>query len=139
MLSEMLLIIALFLFLQQQTYTGKKHADKRPVKGNTLFQTQKTKSFLHEAESLNYCKISSKDIDFIHRNWIIVHVCPRSEVCQMLLWKLATQRQSHIFSSVSLWFQMLTAWSIASEIYIIMQHLNCPPLILFRSWKLYLI
>lgn len=102
----------------KQTYTGRKWTDERLVKYITS-NFKKKKSFLFEAESLNYSKISSKDSDIICRNWIIVHVRPRSEVCQVLLWKLASQWQSHIFSSASLWFKMTSAWSSASEIYII--------------------
>lgn len=74
----------------------------RLLKGNNTTTNLKTKSSLHEAESFNYPNISSKDLDFIHRNWIIVHVCPRSEECQVLLWKPATQWPSYIFASVSL-------------------------------------
>lgn len=118
----------------QQTYTGRKHANKT-IKRKYTTTNFKTKSSLHEAESFNYSNISSKDLDFNHRNWIIVHVCPRSEECQVLLWKPATQWPSHIFASVSLWFQMPTAWSSASEIYIIIQNLHHPPVILFGSWK----
>lgn len=73
-------------FSFQQTHIGKKCADKRKY----IISNSKPNSFLHEAESFNYLKTFSKDLNFIHRNWIIVHVWPRSEMCQVLLWKPAS-------------------------------------------------
>lgn len=83
-------------FSLQQTHIGKKCADKRKY----IISNSKPNSFLHEAESFNYLKTFSKDLNFIHRNWIIVHVWPRSEVCQVLLGKPASNG-SPTFSSVS--------------------------------------
>lgn len=104
----------------QQTYFRRRHANIRMEKKKYIISNSKTKSFLYEANSFNYL-IFSKDLDFIHGNWVIVQVCPRSKVCQVLLWKPATQRQSNIFPSVSLWFHMPTVRSSASEFYKIIQ------------------
>lgn len=60
----------------QQTYIGRKHANKTTKRKYTTTNL-KTKCSLREAESFNYSNISSKDLDFIHRNSIIAHVHPK--------------------------------------------------------------
>ena len=73
----------IYSYSWQQTYVGRKQANKTTErKYTTLKLKNKQKSSLHEAESFNYSHISSKDLDSIPRNWIIVQVCPRSEGCQ---------------------------------------------------------
>lgn len=121
---------------QQQTYIGKKHADKRRVKGNTLFQTQKQNVIFKKQNHLITWWFPQKI--YISSTEIELHsMCSQEVKCV----PGAAINTSYSMAVLHFFFSLCPFNCLklsASEIYIII-HLHHLPVIPFRSWKMDLI